>query len=95
MFGNRPTGPVDQDGASIGMAVGYASAKYRRRRPRCPGGLLDNLVAILWMHRSVAIAMENDGRHGNFAIRNCLEAASLPHGYERGGKIARGAAREA
>ena len=77
------------------MAVGYASAKYLRRRPRCPGGLLDNLIAILRMHRSVAIAMENDGRYRSFAVRNCLGAASLPHGCERGGKIARGSTREA
>jgi hypothetical protein len=38
-------------------------------------------------HRGVAVAMEDDGRHWRSAIRN-FRPASLPHGDERGGKIA-------
>src|SRR6202035_1940469 len=64
MFGDRPPAPVGKDGAGIGMAVGYASSKQLRCRTRGPGGLLENLVAVVGMHRGVAIAMENDGRHG-------------------------------
>ena len=38
------------------------------------------------MHRGVAIAMENDGRHGRAG------PVPLPHRDERGGKVAGGAA---
>src|ERR1700733_11528534 len=54
------------------MAVRYASAKHLRRRTRRLGGLLDDPGAVVGIHRGVAIAMENDGRHGRFAIRNCF-----------------------
>src|SRR6185437_1609342 len=95
VFGDFPTSRVAPNGASIGMTVGYPSVKYLRCRSRRSDVLLDNLIGILRMHSSVSTAMENDGRHRRFAVRNCLGAASLPHGGERRGKITRGPARQA
>jgi hypothetical protein len=38
-------------------------------------GLLDNPVAVVRMHRGVAIAMENDGRHWRSTIGNFRPAS--------------------
>jgi hypothetical protein len=35
-------------------------------------GLLKNLIAVLWMHGNVAIAMEDDGRDKWPITRNCI-----------------------
>jgi hypothetical protein len=75
VFGHRQAARVDKDGATIGMAVRDPSAKHLRCRTRCFGGLIENPVAVIGMHRSVAIAMENDGRHRSFAISNCFGRA--------------------
>src|SRR3984957_12450422 len=93
MLGGCPAARVGNDGAGIGIPVGYPTAKYLRRRTLRFGGLLDNSVAILWVHRGVAIAVENDGRH--LSLPGCFVTASLAHGDERGRKIAGGAAGEA
>src|ERR1700733_13486852 len=95
MLGDCPAARVGNDGACIGMPVGYPTAKYLRRRTLRFGGLLDNSVAILWVHRGVAIAVENDGRHLRSGLPGWFVTASLAHGDERGGKIAGGAAGEA
>src|SRR6478735_6786091 len=56
-FGDRPPAGVGKDGAGIGMAVGHSAAKHPRCRTRRFGGLLENPVAVVGMHRGVAIAM--------------------------------------
>ena len=63
MFGNCPPARVGKDGTGIGMPAGHPSAKDLRCTRRF-GGLLKNSVAVVRVHRGVAIAMENDGRHG-------------------------------
>src|SRR5271156_1668056 len=95
MLGDRPAARADNDRAGIGMAVAYSTAKYLRRRTLRFGGPLHNSVAVLRVHRGVAIAVENDGRHLRSGFPGCLVTASLVHGDERRGKIAGGAAGEA
>src|SRR6478672_587923 len=63
VFGDRPPAAVGKDGAGIGMPAGQPSAKDLRCTRRF-GGLLKNSVAVVRVHCGVAIAMENDGRHG-------------------------------
>src|SRR6202051_435229 len=63
VFGDRPPAGVGKDGAGIGMAVGHPAAKHLRCRTRRFGELLENPVAVVGMHRGVAIAMENDRRY--------------------------------
>ena len=86
---------VGKDGAGIGMAVGHSSAKHLRCRTRRFGGLLENPVAVVGMHRGVAITMENDGRHGRAGLPNCFGPVPLPHRDERGRKVAGGTAGQA
>jgi hypothetical protein len=57
------------------------------------GGLLKNSVAVVRVHRGVAIAMENDGRHGRSGPCNCLGSATLPHRGERRREVAGGPVR--
>ena len=82
------------------------SCGYRHARrvlvPRCTfvfvsslRGLLDNSVAVVRMHGGVAIAMENDGRHGRSAIRNCLGPPPCRMAANAEGRSLRGAARQA
>ena len=88
VFGDCPPARVGKDGAGIGMAVRDLSAKHLRCRTRRFGGLFDNPIAVVGMHRGVAIAMENDGRHGRAGLPNCFGPVPLPHRDERGGKVA-------
>src|SRR6476659_6520244 len=90
MLGNCPPARVGKDGTGIGMPVGCPSTKHLRGRTSRFGGLLKNSVAVVGMHRGVAIAMENDGRHGKSGICSCLGSATLPHGGERRGEVAGG-----
>src|SRR6185437_12619118 len=94
MLEDRSSSGIGKDRAGIGMPVGHPSTNNLRCRTCRVGGLLENSLAVVRMHRGVAVAMENDGRHGRSAIRNRFGPASLPHGDERGGKIAGGPAGE-
>ena len=58
VFRDRAPAPIGKDAAGIGMAVGHSAAKHLRCRARGYGGLLENPVAVVRMHRGVAIAME-------------------------------------
>jgi light-regulated signal transduction histidine kinase (bacteriophytochrome) len=78
----------------IGMPVGHRSTNHLRCWTRRFGGLLENSLAVVRVHRGVAVTVENDGRYGRSTIRNRFGPASLPHGDERGGKIAGGPAGE-
>src|ERR1700692_3719113 len=78
VFGERPSASVSEDGAGIGVTVGYARSKHLHGRTRRFGGQLYNLVAVVGMHRGVAIAMENDGRQVA-GLLNCFEHTPLPH----------------
>ena len=64
VFGNHPPARVGKAGAGTGMAVSHSSAKHPRCRARRFGGLVEYPLAVVGMDRGVAIAMENDGRHG-------------------------------
>src|SRR5882724_130539 len=68
MLGDRLSPGVGKDGAGVGMSVGHPSTKHLRCGTSRVGGLLKNSVAVVRMHRGVAIAMENDGRHRRSAI---------------------------
>src|SRR5450755_4546611 len=83
MLGDYPSTGVTKDDVGIGMPVGHPSTTHLRCRTRRVSGLLENSVAVLWMHRGVAIAMENDGRHRRADIRHCVGLVPLPHGDER------------
>src|SRR5450631_4046725 len=53
---------VDMDRASIGMPSGYPPAMHLLLDAHRFYGVLKNLIAVVWMHRNVAIAVKNDGR---------------------------------
>src|SRR6201992_3480992 len=91
MLGDRPSPGVGKDHAGIGMPVGHRSTNHLRWPYRF-GGLPENSLAVVRMHRVVAVTMENDGRYGRSAIHNCFGLGPLPHGDERGRKIAGGPA---
>jgi hypothetical protein len=50
------------DGASIGVTSSHLPAMHVPFRARCLDGLLNNLIAIVWVHCAVAIAVKNNGR---------------------------------
>jgi len=66
-------------------------------RSRCSDRLLENLIAIVGMHRRVAIAVENNGRNSRPVTWNAsvIGPATLSHGDKRRGKVGRGSAGEA
>src|SRR5215475_11801617 len=48
--------------AGIGVASSHLPAMHVSFRARCLDGLLNNLIAVVWVHRTVAIAVKNNGR---------------------------------
>ena len=52
---------VAMDGASIGVTSGHPAALHISFRARCVDGLLDYLIAVVWVHCTVAIAVKNNG----------------------------------
>src|SRR5712675_3680663 len=56
---SAPTG-VGMDRAGIGMSSGYPPAMHLLLRARGSRRLLKNLIAVVWMHRNVAIAVKNN-----------------------------------
>jgi hypothetical protein len=59
--------------------------------------LLKNLIAVFWMHSSVAISVKNNGWDRWLVTRNypVIGPATLSHGDECGGKVNGGPAGEA
>ena len=55
---------VAMDGASIGVTSSHLPAVHVSFRARGFDGLLDNLIAVAWVHCAVAIAVKNNGRDG-------------------------------
>src|SRR5216684_5850599 len=53
---------VGMDRAGIGMPSRYPPAMHLLLRARRSDRLLKNLIAVVWMHRNVAIAVKNNGR---------------------------------
>src|SRR6202051_1344266 len=50
------------DRAGIGMPSSYLPAMHLLLRARRSDRLLENLIAVVWMHRHVAVAVKNNGR---------------------------------
>ena len=53
---------VGTDRAGIGMPSRYPPAMHVLLRARRSHRLFKNLIAVVWMHRNVAIAVKNNGR---------------------------------
>src|SRR5260370_37708651 len=53
---------VGMDRAGIGMPSRYPPAMHVLLRARRSLRLLENLIAVAWVHRDVAICMKRDGR---------------------------------
>ena len=53
---------VGMNGAGKGVPARYPSAMHLLFCADRFDGLLKNLIAVVWMYRDVAIAVENDGR---------------------------------
>src|SRR5258708_9996183 len=53
---------VGIDRAGIGMPSRYPPAMHLLLRARRSHELLKNLIAVVWMHHNVAIAVKNNGR---------------------------------
>src|ERR1700680_2761742 len=53
---------VGMDRSGIGMPSRYPTAMHLLLRGRRSDRLLKNLIAVVWMHRNVAIAVKNNGR---------------------------------
>ena len=52
---------VAMDGASIGVTSWHPPVLHISFRARRVDGLLDYLIAVVWVHRAVAIAVKNNG----------------------------------
>src|SRR5258705_10322270 len=53
---------VGVDRAGIGMSSRYPPTMHLLLHARRSHRLLKNLIAVVWMHRNVAIAVKNNGR---------------------------------
>ena len=83
------------DRAGIGMPSSYLPAMHLLLRARRSHRLLKNLIAIVWMHRYVAVAVKNNGRDRWPVARNdpATGSTTLPHGGKCGGHISGGPGR--
>jgi len=93
---SAPAG-VGMDRAGIGMPSRYPPAMHLLLRARRSHRLLKNLIAVVWMHRNVAIAVKNNGRDRwpvtwNYPV---IRPATLSHGDKRRGKVDGGPTGEA
>ena len=52
---------VAMDGASIGVTSRHPPALHISFRARCVDRLPDYLIAVVWVHCAVAIAVKNNG----------------------------------
>jgi hypothetical protein len=59
---NSASARIDMDRAGKGVSSGYPPAMHLLLRARCSHRLLKNMIAVVWMHRDVAITVKNNGR---------------------------------
>src|SRR5258707_14621862 len=87
---------VGMDRAGIGMPSRYPPAMPLPLRARRSHRLLKNLIAVFWMHSSVAIAVKNNGWDRWLVTWNypVIGPATLSHGDKCGGKVNGGPAGE-
>src|SRR5215813_10498716 len=87
---------VDVDRAGIVMPSRYPPAMHLPCA-RSFHGLLEDLIAVVWMHGNVAITVKNDGRDSWPVTWNCaaIGPATLSHGDKRGRKVHRSPTGEA
>jgi len=78
------------------MTSRYLPVMHLPLRRRRSDGLLADSIAVVWMHRSVAVTVKNNGRDrpipGNCPV---VGAATLSHGDKCRGKVDGGAAGQA
>src|SRR3979411_3554287 len=86
---SAPAG-VGMDRAGIGMPSRYPPAMHLLLRARRSHRQLKNLIAVVWMHRSVAIAVKNNGRDRWPVTYPVIGPATLSHGDKRRGKVSGG-----
>src|SRR5579871_1188036 len=91
---NHPPVDISKDATGKGVPMGHLAVKDLLCRNSRSCRLPDDLVAVIRVHRGIAIAMEDDRRRGSFAIGCYSEPTSLSHRDESGGKIAGSAAGE-
>src|SRR2546423_15330793 len=86
------------DCPGIGMPSGYVSPMHFLLRGRRSRKLFNNMIAVAWMHRHVAVAMKNNSRGSRPVLKIIGPGRSgqttLPHGDKRRGKITGGAPSE-
>src|SRR5216684_4608337 len=87
---------VGMDCTGIGMSSRYPPAMHLPLRGRRSHRLLKNLIAVVWMHRNVAVAVKNNGgdRWPVTRIYPVIRP-TLSHGDKRRGKVNGGPTREA
>src|SRR5258706_14806956 len=80
---------VAMDSAGIGMPSRYLPAMHLFLRARRFHSLLKNLIAVFWMHSSVAIAVKNNGWDRWLVTWNypVIGPATLSHGDKCGAKV--------
>src|SRR5436190_6158830 len=83
--------------AGIGVPSRYPPAMHLSLRARRSHRLRENLTAIVWMHRVVAIAMKNNGRDRWPVTYEypAIRAAALSHRDHCGGQVTGGPTGEA
>ena len=83
--------------AGVFMATRYSPAMHRFFRACRADGLLKNLIAIVWMHGGIAVAVKNNCRDRRPVAGNdpATGSAALPHGGKCGGHVSGGPAGEA
>src|SRR5689334_8306013 len=91
------TVPLGVEGARIGMAPGNLAALDSPLQLPTGARLSENLLAVAWVHRPVAIAMEDDRRYHEtwpWGGRSPNGGLAQPHGGESRGHIMGGTACE-
>ena len=59
---NSASARIGMDRAGEGVSSGYPPAMHLLLRARCSHRLLNNMIAVVWMHCDVAITVKNNGR---------------------------------
>jgi hypothetical protein len=59
---NSASTRIGMDRAGKGVSSGCPPAMHLLLRARCSHRLLKNMIAVVWMHRDVAITVKNNGR---------------------------------
>src|SRR3982074_1165297 len=78
---------VAMDREGIGMPSWYLPSMPLLLRARRSHRQLKNLIAVVWMHRSVAIAVKNNGRDRGPVTYPVIGPATVSHGEKTTGKV--------